>query len=245
MPLCRGRCCPTKLHKEGLAWRGGLLPSPILAHHPSSMAQSTTSSKQHSSRPPPCHPTGGDARSLGPLGSATAPAWHPTAPGRDPTWQGLGRGQRAGSFDGAARCLPPRAPAGSSPGTLRSPRYGAGGGAGAPGRGSPAQGTGRERSAGIHSLRSREPGGFLLGLGFVCAEAGMNGPFSLCCHVCGGSPCAGQARNKRSRRGTVRGAARRGRTGQPPLRVLLLQLLADGVAGAGGLCWPEAGARTC
>ncbi|KAM9644383.1 uncharacterized protein ACIBXB_012799 [Morphnus guianensis] len=72
----------------------------------------------------------------------------------------------------------------------------------------------------------------------------MNGPFSLCCHVCGGSPCAGQARNKRSRRGTVRGAARRGRTGQPPLRVLPLPLRADGVAGAGGLCRPEAGART-
>lgn len=44
----------------------------------------------------------------------------------------------------------------------------------------------------------------------------MNGPFSLCCHVCAGSPCAGQPQNKRSQRGTAHRAARRGWPGQPP-----------------------------
>lgn len=86
---------------------------------------------------------------------------------------------------------------------------------GRPGQRSPARGTGRERSAGIHSLRSPEQGGFLCGLGFVCAGAWMNGPFSLCRHVCRGSPCAGQASNKRSRRGAARGAARRGLPAAP------------------------------
>lgn len=105
------------------------------------------------------------------------------------------------------------------PGALlaRSPASGRGWGwRGCPGQSEPSAGQRRERAAGIRSLRSRELGGFLLGLGFVCARAAMNGPFSLCCHVCAGSPCAGQPQNKRSQRGTAHRAARRGWPGQPP-----------------------------
>lgn len=99
----------------------------------------------------------------------------------------------------------------------RSPASGTGWGwRGCPGQSEPSAGQRRERAAGIHSLRSRELGGFLLGLGFVCARASMNGPFSLCCHVCAGSPCAGQPQNKRSQRGAAHRAARRGWPGQPP-----------------------------
>lgn len=138
---------------------------------------------------------------------------HPTEPSRDLPGRSWAGGEDpapsaeplATSVPRARRQLARHAPQPQVPGS---------GWHGRPGQGSSARGTGRERSAGIHSLRSRELGGFLCGLGFVCAGAGMNGPFSLCRHVCRGSPCAGQASNKRSRRGAALG--RRGGAASSP-----------------------------
>lgn len=162
----------------------------------------------------------------------------PTEPGRD-----LPGRSRAGGEDAA---LPSEPLATSIPRSRRQlarhapqPQVPGSGWHGRPGQGSPARGTGRERSAGIHSLRSREPGGFLCGLGFVCAGAGMNGPFSLCRHVCRGSPCAGQASNKRSRRGAARRGLRAAPTALLPLR---LRAWAGGTAAHG--CTARAWAHT-